>query len=154
VLFKLLHCFFLTLHPYHPHPLLDQAKLADFPQGAAGWATFRAKMEVEVDEMAKLASKPADVHHGHGHDEEHGAAKLSPAEEFEAKYGRSLDAMTERMAKYKSDPKGFLESSILDEFGQKGLDVWKKSESFSAASMSEADKATAEQAFASFLNSA
>ena len=159
-------------------------KLGNFPQGAAGWADFRTKMEAEVDEMAKMASKKADEHHGH----EEG--KVSPAEEFEAKYGRSLEEMQERMnevrytahthyihythyihdthdthdthyihhtihiLQYKSDPKGFLENSIIAKFGQKGLDVWKKSESFSAGDVSEADKTAAEKAFADFLKSA
>lgn len=124
------------------------AKLADFPQGADGWAKFRTQMDKEVDEMAKLASKKVDEHHGH--------SGPSPAEEFEAKYGRSLDEMEERMSRYKSDPKGFLEQSIMEKHGQKGLDVWKKSEEFSntMSSMSEADKAAAEKAFADFLKSA
>jgi len=122
-----------------------QEKLGSFPQGAAGWADFRSKMETEVDEMAKLASKKVDEHHGHGE------AKVSPAEEFEAKYGRSLEEMQERMNQYKQDPKGFLENSIIEKFGTKGLEVWKKSESFSAGDVSEADKAAAEKAFADFL---
>lgn len=32
-------------------------KLADFPQTPAAWTTYRANMEKEVDEMARLASK-------------------------------------------------------------------------------------------------
>jgi hypothetical protein len=39
--------------------------------------------------------------------------------------------MNDRMAKYKADPKGVLENSIIEKYGQKGLDVWKKSEEFS-----------------------
>ena len=46
-------------------------------------------MEREVDEMARLASKPVDEH-GHGGD------GPSPAEEFEAKYGKNLDTMQVR----------------------------------------------------------
>jgi len=124
------------------------SKLADFPQGTDGWAKFRTEMDKEVDEMAKLASKKVDEHHGH--------SGPSPAEEFEAKYGRSLEEMEERMSRYKSDPKGFLEQSIMDRHGQKGLDVWKKSEEFSnnMSTMSEADKAAAEKAFSDFLKSA
>lgn len=127
------------------------AKLADFPQGTAGWAEFRTKMDVEVDEMAKLASKKVDEHHGHG--EESGP---SAAEEFEAKYGRNLEEMEERMSRYKADPKGFLEQSIMEKHGQKGLDVWKKSEAFSdnMSTMSEADKKAAEKAFSDFIKSA
>jgi hypothetical protein len=130
-----------------------QTKLGNFPQGAAGWSDFRTKMDVEVDAMAKMASKKVDEHHGHEEEGEHGA-KVSPAEEFEAKYGRNLDVMQERMSQYKNDPKGFLENSIMEKFGQKGLDVWKKSESFSMGSVSAADKAAAEKAFADFLKSA
>jgi hypothetical protein len=63
--------------------------------------------------------------------------------------------MQERMTRYKADPKGFLESSIIDQFGQKGLDVWNKSNAFSAdPNISEADKANAEKAFSDFLDSA
>lgn len=125
-----------------------KAKLADFPQGKAGWAEFRTKMEAEVDEMAKLASKPVDEHH-------HGNA-VSPSEEFQAKYGRSLEEMDERMSRYKSDPKGFLEKSIVEKFGAKGLEVWKKSEEFSNAmsTMSDAEKTSAENSFAEFLKNA
>lgn len=119
-----------------------KTKLADFPQGAAGWTDFRKKMEAEVDEMAKLASKPFDPHH-------HGEGDcVSPAEEFKAKYGRDLDEMQERMNAYKSDPKAFLENAIIQNFGQNGLDVWKKSEGFS---MSDSEKASAEKAFADFI---
>jgi len=130
-----------------------KGKLANFPQGAAAWAIFRANMEKEVDEMARLASKPEE--HGHHHGEED-ANHVSPAKEFEMKYGKNLDEMQERMAKYKSDPQGFLEASIVEKFGKNGLDVWKKSQEFSAnlAVMSEADKAAAESSFSSFLQKA
>lgn len=132
-----------------------RTKLADFPQGAAGWATYRANMEREVDEMAKLASKKEDEHHHHG-DEEHGHKEPSPAEQFQAKYGKSLDEMQERMAKYKSDPEKFLEASIMEKYGKNGLDIWKKSQEFSANMnvMSDADKAAAEKSFADFLKQA
>lgn len=128
-----------------------RAKLADFPQSPAGWTEFRAKMEKEVDEMARLASKPAE--HGHGHGSDGGP---SPAEEFEAKYGKNLDVMQERFSKYKSDPEAFLESSILEKFGRNGLDVWKKSQEFSASmsTMSDADKAAVEAKFTDFIKSA
>merc|ERR1711871_683111 len=87
------------------------SKLADFPQGADGWAKFRANMEKEVDEMARLASKK--VEHGHGHNDN----AMSPAQEFEQKFGKS------------------------------GLDVWKKSQEFSSnlEAMSEADKNAVEK---------
>jgi len=132
-----------------------KGKLSNFPQGAAAWATFRTNMEKEVDEMARLASK-REEHHGH-HGEEHGEEEhMSPAKEFELKYGKNLDEMAERMAKYKSDPQGFLEASIVEKFGKSGLDVWKKSQEFSSnlAVMSDADKATAEKAFSEFLQKA
>lgn len=131
-----------------------RGKLADFPQGAAGWAAFRANMEKEVDEMARLASKKEEHGHHHGHDDEHHAP--SPAEEFKAKYGKDLDEMQERFAKYKADPEKFLENSILEKFGKSGLDVWKKSQEFSAniSVMSDAEKAKMEESFSNFLKSA
>ena len=60
------------------------------------------------------------------------------------------------MAKYKSDPKGFLEASILEKFGKSGLDVWKKSQEFSdkISVISEADRQATEAAFTSFLQKA
>jgi hypothetical protein len=129
------------------------AKLAGFPQTPADWNTYRAKMEKDVDEMARLASKPEDPHHHHGEDDKD---HVSPAQEFEQKYGRNLEEMQERMNKYKSDPEGFLEASILEKFGKNGLDIWKKSQDFSAnmSVMSESDKAAAEKAFADFLKKA
>jgi len=129
-----------------------RTKLADFPQGAAGWAAYRANMEKEVDEMAKLASKKEDEHHHHG-EEAHGP---TPAEEFEKKYGKNLDEMQERMIKYKADPEKFLEASILEKYGKNGLDIWKKSQEFSSqmSVMSESDKAAAEKKFADFVKSA
>lgn len=130
-----------------------RTKLADFPQGAAGWAVYRANMEREVDEMAKLASKKEDEHHHHGEDEPQGP---TPAEEFQKKYGKNLDEMQERMIKYKSDPEKFLEASIVEKYGKNGLDIWKKSQEISQnmSVMSDADKATAEANFANFLKQA
>lgn len=136
-----------------------RATLAEFPQSKEGWATYRANMEKEVDEMATLASRKEEEHHHHGEEEEHGhghAKKMSVAEEFQQKYGRNLDEMAEKMAAFKSDPEGFLEASIIAKYGKAGLDVWKKSQEFSKnmSVMSEADKTAAEQAFASFIKSA
>ena len=123
-----------------------KSKLANFPQGEAGWKTFRSNMEKDVDEMARLASKSFDPHHG----------GVSPTEEFQSKYGKNLDEMQERMAKYKADPQGFLENSILEKFGKSGLDVWKKSQEFSSKmeAMSAADKEATEKSFSDFLGSA
>jgi hypothetical protein len=128
-----------------------KAKLAEFPQDAAGWTKLRESMDKTVDEMARMASKEEDEHH---HGEEEG--KLSVAEEFQQKYGFNLDEMEERLNKYKADPEGFVENSILEKHGKNGLDVWKKSQEFSAklAVMSEADKSAAEAAFADFLKKA
>jgi hypothetical protein len=108
-------------------------------------------MDKTVDEMARMASKEEEEHH---HGEEEG--KLSVAEEFQQKYGFNLDEMEERLNKYKADPEGFVENSILEKHGKNGLDVWKKSQEFSAklAVMSEADKSAAEAAFADFLKKA
>lgn len=123
-----------------------RTKLADFPQSPAGWTEFRAKMEKEVDEMARLASKPVGEH---GHDND----GPSPAEEFEAKYGKNLDIMQDRFSQYKSNPEAFLEDSIVEKFGRNGLDVWKKSQEFSASmsTMSDADKKAVEAKFTDFI---
>ena len=122
-----------------------QEKLADFPQGQAGWKAFREDMEKDVDEMARLASRRADPHDG----------SASPTVEFQQKYGKNLDEMQERMAKYKADPQGFLEASIMEQFGKSGLDIWKKSQEFSSKmeAMSEADKEATEKEFSDFLGS-
>lgn len=127
-----------------------RTKLADFPSDQAGWDKQRAEMEKQIDEMARLASKKVD-HHGHGH---HDA--VSPSEEFKAKYGRSLEEMQERMNKFKADPVGFMEKSIIEKYGQEGLRVWKKSQEFSdkMSVMSEADKKALETDFADFLKQA
>lgn len=126
-----------------------KSKLANFPQSPDAWAKFRTDMEKEVDEMARLASKKVDPHH-------HGEDCLTPEQEFSTKYGKSLEEMQARMDKFKSDPEGFLESSILDKFGKQGLDVWKKSQTFAkdAEVMSADEKAATEKKFASFLDSA
>jgi len=132
-----------------------QKKLGDFPQGAQGWAKFRANMDKEVDEMARLAAKKEDPHHGHEeHGDEHHAP--SPAQEFQAKYGLSLDELQETMSRFKANPEGFLEASIVEKHGRNGLDVWKKSQEFAAlyAKSSAAEIAAAESAFTEFLKSA
>ncbi len=131
-----------------------KAKLADFPQTPQAWEQYRANVEKEVDEMARLASKPDDHHHHHG-DEGHDD-HVSPAQEFQQKYGRNLDEMQERMNAFKADPEGFMEKSIIEKYGKAGLDVWKKSQEFSnnMSVMSEADKKAAEKAFSDFLNKA
>lgn len=135
-----------------------RSTLAEFPQTKEAWAVYRANTEKEVDEMATLASRKEEEHHHHEgeEDHDHGHSKLSVAEEFQQKYGRNLDEMAEKMAAFKADPEGFLENSIVQKYGKAGLDVWKKSQEFSAnmSVMSEADKAAAENAFASFLKSA
>lgn len=165
--FKKIDTIFEDALAYAKNPFPDEqakthyqnlrTKLAGFPQGEAGWAAYRANLEKEVDEMARLASKKEEEHH-HGHDEEeeHGEPKLSPAQEFEAKYGRNLDELQERFSRYKSNPKGFLEASIIEKYGKNGLDVWKKSQEFSAklGVITEADKAAAEKAFSDFLKKA
>lgn len=136
-------------------------KLANFPSTAAGWAALRSNMEKEVDEMASMAARKDDAHHEHheeGEGEGHGHAekKPSPAMEFEAKYGRNLDLMQERMNKYKLDPEGFLQASIVEKYGKDGLEVWKKSQEFSQqmSVMSEAEKAETEAKFTAFINQA
>lgn len=144
---------------YAKNPFIDEKakahykalreKLADFPSDKAGWDKQRADMEKQVDEMARLASKKVDHHHGHG-------GGVSPSEEFKAKYGRSLEEMQERMSKFKADPVGFMESSIVEKYGQNGLRVWKKSQEFSEkmSVMSESDKKALENEFSDFLKKA
>lgn len=130
-----------------------KVQLATFPQTTAQWAQFRANFDKEVDEMARLAAKKEDEHHGHGeHDENH----ITPAKEFEMKYGRNLDEMQERFSRYKTNPQAFLESSIIEKFGTTGLAIWKKSQEFSAtmSTLSDAEKASTEKAFSDFLNQA
>lgn len=129
-------------------------KLGDFPQGAQGWAAFRATMEKEVDEMARLASKKADHgHHAH-HDEHH--EEETPAQEFQSKYGLNLDELQEMANKFKSNPDGYLENSIFENFGKNGLDIWNKSQEFASkfASSTEAEIAHAESEFSDFLKKA
>lgn len=125
-------------------------KLADFPQGSAGWATFRSNMEKEVDEMARLAAKKADPHHHHHDDGHH---EPTPAEEFQSKYGLSLDELQEMMSKFKSNPNNFLEVSIMEKYGKNGLEIWKKSQEFAEkyALSSAADIASTESKFTEFL---
>jgi len=128
-------------------------KLADFPQGPSGWAIFRANLDKEIDEMSRLASKKVDEHHEHGEDE---IKVPTPAEEFEAKYGKNLDVLQERFTKFKADPVGFLEGSIIEKYGKSGLEVWKKSQEFSEklSVLSDADKVAAEKSFNDFLKNA
>jgi len=130
-------------------------KLGDFPQGAAGWAAFRANMDKEVDEMARLAAKKADPHHHHGEGEDH-HEEATPAQEFQSKYGVSLDELQETFNKFKSNPEGFLENSIVEKYGRNGLDVWKKSQEFASkyASSSAAEIAAVESKFTEFLKQA
>lgn len=124
-----------------------KVQLSSFPQSPSEWSTFRANFDKEVDEMAKLAGKTEDEHHHH--DENH----VSPAKEFEMKYGRNLDEMQERFNRFKADPTGFLEASIVEKYGAAGLGVWKKSQEFSEkmSTLSEAEKSATEKSFADFL---
>lgn len=127
--------------------------LASFPQSPSEWKTYRANFEKELEEMAIMAAKKEDEHHHH---DEHDENYISPAKAFEMKYGKNLDEMQERMNKYNSDPQGFLEASILEKFGKNGLDIWKKSQEFSAQFdvLSDAEKAKTEQQFSDFLKNA
>jgi len=139
-----------------------KAKLADFPQTPAGWDSYRVKLDKEIDEMAILASKKDEAHHHH-HEEEEGEESehkeephVSPAEEFEIKYGRNLEELQERMSKFKSNPVTFLENSIVEKFGKNGLDIWKKSQEFSAKLnvISAEERLATEKSFSDFLNQA
>lgn len=147
---------------YAQNPFPDEAskthyqklrgKLATFPQSPQAWATYRANIEKEVDEMARMASKEEEEHHHHEGEGEH----VSMAEEFKAKYGLDLDEMQQRLVAYKQDPEAFLENSIVQKYGKNGLEIWKKSQEFSAqmSVMSDSDKAAVENAFSDFLKKA
>lgn len=129
-------------------------KLATFPSDEAGWKKQRMQVRKEAEEMARFASqKEADQHHHHGHHEE---GEMSPAEEFEAKYGRNLEEMQERMNEFKADPQSFLEKSIIEKHGRNGLEIWQKSQEFAAklSTMSASEKAATEAKFTEFLNQA
>eukprot|EP00981_Chlorochromonas_danica_P014189 scaffold7537_cov179-Ochromonas_danica.AAC.10 len=130
-----------------------RTKLESFPQTPAEWEAYRVAQEKEIDEMARLASKKATHHHGH-HDADH--HQLTPEEEFEAKYGRNLAKMKERMSKFKADPKGFFDASVVEKFGKNGLDIWKQTQELSAKLevMSEAEKSATEKEFRDFIKKA
>jgi hypothetical protein len=131
-----------------------RAQLATFPQTSNEWATYRASIEKKVDEMSLLAAKLDDEEHHHHHAEDDG--HISPAQEFENKYGKNLDDMQELMSKYKQNPESFFESTILDKYGKTGLDILTKSQEFSAkfSVLSEADRSSAENSFKEFLKKA
>jgi len=114
---------------------------------------YRANFEKELEEMALLAAKKEDEHHHHDESE---ANHVTPAQEFEMKYGKNLDEMQERMNKYSANPEGFLEACILEKFGKAGLDIWKQSQEISAKFelMSESEKSSTEKEFSDFLKSA
>ena len=88
-----------------------KSQLETFPQTSADWTTYRSKMEKTVDEMSLLAAKlDEEEHHHHDDDEAH----ISPAQEFQNKYGKNLDDMQDMMSKYKQNPEGFFEASVLE----------------------------------------
>lgn len=127
-------------------------KLADNPQGASAWAAQRANLEKDIDEMARFAARRVDEHHHHEGEGEH----LSPAEEFEKKYGMNLDQLQETFNRFKADPNAFLETSIMSKFGRNGVDIWNKSQEFAAKykALSPAERAAAETKYIEFLNQA
>ena len=133
-----------------------RAELATFPQTSSEWSTYRASVEKTVDEMSLLAAKLDEEEHHDHHADEHAEPALSPAEEFQRKYGKNLDDMQEMMSKYKQNPEAFFESSVLEKYGKTGLDILTKSQEFSAklSVLSEADKNSAEVSFKDFLKSA
>ena len=136
-----------------------RATLSQFPQTKQEWDVYRANFEREMDEMAAFAARQdeEEEHHHEEEDESHGhAKKMSVAEEFQQKYGWNLEEISEKMIAFKADPEGFLEASIMENYGKAGLDIWKKSQEFSAKMdvMTEAEKQSTEKAFADFLKSA
>ena len=148
---------------YASNPLPDEeskshyqklrAQLATFPQTSQEWATYRTSMEKTVDEMSVLAAKLDEEEHHH-HDE--GEAHISPAQEFENKYGKNLDDMQDLMSKYKQNPESFFETTILDKYGKTGLDILTKSQEFSAkfSVLSESERVSTENSFKEFLKKA
>jgi hypothetical protein len=77
---------------------------------------------------------------------------MSVGAEFKAKYGKDLDEMKLLLAKFKQNPEGFLESTIVENFGEAGLSSWKQSQEMTL-SMSDSDKAALEKKFKSFMDS-
>lgn len=127
-------------------------KVAEFPQTPEAWATQRADFERDIDEMARFAARKVEEHHHHEGEEEH----LSPAQEFEKKYGMNLEELQNEFNRFKSDPDSFLESTIVEKFGKEGLDVWKQSQEFADAynKLSPEARAAEEAAYLAFLKQA
>ena len=130
-----------------------KAELATFPQTPEQWASYRSTIEKQVDEMATLAAKLDEPEH---HDHHEGESALSPAQEFESKYGKNLNDLQEMMSKYKQNPEGFFESSILEKYGKTGLEILTKSQEFSSklTVLNDSDKVQAESDFKKFLSNA
>lgn len=130
-------------------------KLAALPQTPQQWETYNSNMLQQIDEMARLASKEVEPHH-HGHDDEHHHEELSPAQEFQKKYGRDLTTMAERASKYMSDPAGFVKSAVSAKFGAAGVEAWEKNEELAAkfSVMSASDKAKMQSQYSDFLKQA
>jgi hypothetical protein len=128
-------------------------KLAEFPQSPAAWASQRADFERDLDEMARFASRKVEEHHHH---EEGEGEHLSPAQEFEKKYGMNLEELQGTFNRFKSDPDAFLESSIFEKFGKEGLEIWKQSQEFAEAykKLSPEERAVEEASYMAFLKQA
>ena len=125
--------------------------LEKFPRTSEEWVSYRSTMENRINEMSLLAAKlDEEVHHHH---EEHTEPVLSIQQQFEQKYGKNLDDMQELLSKYKQNPEGFFESSILEKYGKTGFDILTKSQEFSSnvSVMNESDKSAAESLFKDFL---
>jgi hypothetical protein len=136
-------------------------KLDALPSTPAQWEAYEADMLSRIDEMAKFASRRVEEegeHHEHHDDHADGQhakpVRLTPAEEFQNKYGRNLDEVMDNLSKYKADPDGFLEASILSSYGKKGVETWRKIQAH-AASLTDAETVQRlEQSMTDILNSA
>jgi len=111
------------------NPMPDETSKAHYRQMREllkATQTDRAVVEKEVEEMARLMNKKDDHHHHH-EEEGHHEEKMSPAQEFEMKFGQNYAEFEERYALYKSNPSNFMEKLLEKKHGKTGVEVWKKS---------------------------
>jgi len=126
--------------------------LSEQPQSSAEWAVKRELFEREIDDMARFASRKVEHHDHHEGEGEH----LSPAQEFEQKYGMNLDELQDTFNKYKADPVAYFDSVIVSIGGREALDIWRKSQQFAAEydTLSPAERTAAESKYLEFLKKA
>jgi hypothetical protein len=139
-----------------------KTQLDALPSTSAEWDTYEVDMMNRIDEMASVASRRVPEgegeheHHGEHEKDDHHAvpARLTPAEEFQNKYGRNLDEVMEALAKYKADPDGFLEASVLSSCGKNGVEAWRRLQAHAASLTNDEEVQKLEQSMNDILNSA